>query len=318
MTDQATEGRGGQRGASDQELRAAAPQDVRRHDLRVGVFVLAGILGAVIALFLMTDPATLRGRYLLVTEVEDAGGIRRGDSVLMHGVNIGRIRGFSMTPGGQIDIIMEIDGDWEIPEDSYTRLAGAGLFGGRTMEIIMGTSDQIVEPMDTLLGLGGQSGGVIESAEALGQTAEDVLSQVRKLLDDTMVGTVRTSAIELQALIEQLHAIAGVQREQLAALTASLGRSAAGIEAAGPDVERILTRSDSALVALNRTSVTLERAVGSLDVVLARVEAGEGTLGRLSQDDSLYVSLNHAAVAIGALAEDIQANPRKYVNLEIF
>ena len=317
MTDQATEGKGGQRGASDQELRAAAPQDARRRDLRVGVFVLAGILGAVIALFLLTDPATLRGRYLLVTEVEDAGGIRRGDPVLMHGVNIGRIRGFSMTPGSRVDIIMEIEGDWEIPEDSYTRLAGAGLFGGRTMEVIMGTSDQIVEPMDTLMGLG-QSGGVIESAEALGQTAEDVLSQVRKLLDDTMVGTVRTSAIELRALIEQLRAIVGVQREQLAALTASLGRSAAGIEAAGPDVERILARSDSALVALNRTSVTLERAVGSLDIVLARVEAGEGTLGRLSQDDSLYVSLNRAAAAIGALAEDIQANPRKYVNLEIF
>jgi phospholipid/cholesterol/gamma-HCH transport system substrate-binding protein len=58
--------------------------------------------------------------------------------------------------------------------------------------------------------------------------------------------------------------------------------------------------------------------LGSLEVVLARMEAGEGTLGRLSQDDSLYVSLTRTITSIGVLAEDVQANPRKYVNLEVF
>ncbi len=315
MSDQPREG--AHRGPSEKELRAAAPQDGRRRELRVGIFVLIGILGVVTVLFLLTDPATLRGRYLLVTRVEDAGGIRRGDPVLMRGVNVGRVHSFSMTREGRVDITLEIEGEWDIPDDSRTQFAGAGLFGGRTIQIIRGTAATVLEPTDTIPGIG-QTGGVIESAEALGVTAEQVLTQVRKVLDDPMVETLRTSAVELRLLLDQFRSIATVQRDQLGALTASLGRSAVGIEEAGPDIARVLSRSDSTLMALNRASVTLDRALSSLEVVLGRMEAGEGTLGRLSRDDSLYVSLNRAASALGDLAEDIRADPRKYVNLEIF
>ena len=305
------------RGPSEEELRAAAPQDGRRRELRVGIFVLIGILGAMTVLFLLTDPATLRGRYLLVTRVEDAGGIRRGDPVLMRGVNVGRVHAFSMTREGRVDITLEIEGEWDIPEDSRTQFAGAGLFGGRTIQIIRGAATGVLERMDTIPGIG-QTGGVIESVEALGVTAEQVLTQVRKVLDDPMVETVRTSAVELRFLLEQLRSIATVQRDQLGALATSLGRSAVGIEEAGPEIARVLSRSDSMLISLNRASVTLDGALGSLEVVLGRMEAGEGTLGRLSEDDSLYVSLNRAVLAIGDLAEDLRANPRKYLNVEIF
>jgi phospholipid/cholesterol/gamma-HCH transport system substrate-binding protein len=48
------------------------------------------------------------------------------------------------------------------------------------------------------------------------------------------------------------------------------------------------------------------------------MEAGEGTLGLLSKDDSLYVSLNRATEEIILLVADLRANPRKYLNLELF
>ena len=305
---------------TDEEIRAAVPRDQAGRELRVGIFVAVGLLAVVVSLFLMTDPATLRGRYILVTSVADAGGIRKGDPVLMRGVNVGRVSDFAMTLEGSVDISLEIEGQWGIPKDSKTKLAGAGLFGGRNMEILQGESPEMAAAGDTITGTG-QSGGVIESAEALGQTAEDVLAQVRKVLDDPTVNSVRASAADLQGLLVQLRSIATLQRDQLSVLTASLNRSAEGLEAAagsGPDVANLVARADSAVTALSRTSGNLDRAVGSLDVVLRRMEAGEGTLGRLSKDDSLYVNLNRAAAEIGLLAADLRANPRKYVNLELF
>lgn len=307
----------GPRGPSDRELREAVPQDAKRRDIRVGIFVLLGVVGVLATLFLLTDPATLRGRYLLVTRVEDAGGIRRGDPVLMRGVNIGRIHAFSMTQAGRVDITMEIEGEWDVPVDSHTQLEGAGIFGGRNMVVIRGAADESAQPMDTILGVG-DAGDVIETAEALGETAEEVLAQVRRTLDEATVESVRSSASDLQFLLEELRAIAAVQRDQLAELTESLGRSAAGVEAAGPALSRMVERSDSALASLSRTSTTLDRAATSLEAVLGRMAAGEGTLGRLSRDDSLYVNLNSMVAALGALAEDLRENPRRYLNLELF
>ena len=105
----------------------------------------------------------------------------------------------------------------------------------------------------------------------MGETAEGVLAQILKVLDDQTVTSVRGSVSELEGLLVQLRSIATLQRDQLATLTASLNRAATGFEAAaesGPDIARLVARTDSAVVVLHRTSTTLDRTVGSLEVVL--------------------------------------------------
>ncbi len=320
MADNETDARGRRRGPSDEELRGAVPRDRGRREVRVGIFVLAGILAVVAALFLLTSPATLRGRYMLVTQVDDAGGIRRGDPVQMRGVNIGRINSFHMTSGGKVDITMEVEGQWEIPRDSYTELAGAGLFGGRTMEIVRGTADQMAAAWDTLPSAAEQ-GGLMESAEAVGNQAEEVLKRINNTLSEPTIASVQGTASELQSLISELRTIAQAQRTQLAQLTASLNRSARGLEAAsegGPSVARAAASADTALATLTRTSETLDQAAVSLNTILGRMERGEGTLGRLTADDSLYVNLNRAAESIHLLAQDIRLHPGRYFKISLF
>ena len=69
---------------------------------------------------------------------------------------------------------------------------------------------------------------------------------------------------------------------------------------------------------LAQTGESLDAATTSLSSILDRMERGEGTLGRLSTDESLYVSLNDAAQALNSLLTDLQANPNKYINISIF
>ncbi|MFW6200353.1 MAG: hypothetical protein ACOC8K_07265, partial [Gemmatimonadota bacterium] len=135
------------------------------------------------------------------------------------------------------------------------------------------------------------------------------------------VGALEGSAQELDSLLMQLHAFTREQRAQVDRLTESLNRSAQGLEevaAAGPDAASAVARADSALAQLNETGETLDRAAMSLDNVLARLDRGEGTLGRLARDDSLYVNLNRAAESAHRLMDDLRENPGRYVTLEIF
>ena len=72
------------------------------------------------------------------------------------------------------------------------------------------------------------------------------------------------------------------------------------------------------MATLTATGENLDAATESLRAVLARIEQGEGTLGRLSTDESLYVSLNEAAESLNSLLADLQENPNKYINISIF
>lgn len=305
---------------SDDELAKAAPRGTGGKDVRIGVFVLAGLIAFVAILFLLTDPATMRGRYMLVTTVADAGGVRRGDPVQMRGVIIGRINGFEMMSDARVAVRMELEGEWQIPLGSRTELGASGIFGGRTMEVIPSGGQGFHQAWDTIPGSDGGT-GLLGSAEALSEKATAVLTGMEKLLDDPTVSSMQGSATELEALLGELSGVVSEQRRTLRDLTASLARSAEGLEdaaAAGPDAARAIARADSAMAVLASTGENLDRAATSLRALLERIDRGEGTLGRLATDDSLYSNMNRAAASLASLLDDVQANPRKYISVSIF
>ena len=311
----------GGRTPSDQEILAAAPRGSGGKEAQVGLFVLLGLASFILVLFWMTDPATFRGRYMLVTEVDNAGGVRSGDPIQMQGVNIGRVHGFEMVDNNRVFITMEIEGEWQIPTGSRTVMGESGLFGGRVLEIEQGGGPGYYADFDTIPGEGASSSGLLGSVDELSARAESVLESLDAMLNDSTVGSVQGSARELEALLSELSAVAHEQRGSLAELTASLTRAAEGVEAAsasGPQIASAVARADSAMAVLTATTESLDGAVASLNTILARMERGEGTLGRLSTDESLYVSLNDAAQSLNALLADLQANPNRYINISIF
>lgn len=305
---------------SDDELNKALPRSSVGREARVGIFVLGGIIAFVAVLFLLTDPATMRGRYMLVTTVEDAGGVRKGDPVQMRGVIIGRVNNFEMMANGRVAVRLELEGEWQIPQGSQTRLGASGLFGGRTMEIVPSDQTTYQQPFDTLPGSDGGT-GLLGDAEGLTAKADSVMSGLNSMLNASTVASVQGSAAELETLLRELSGVTQEQRSTLKRLTTSLANSAEGLEsaaAAGPDVARAIARADSAMAVLAETGRNLDQAAASLHTVLARIERGEGTLGRLSTDDALYTNMNRAAESIAALVEDLKANPKKYINVSIF
>lgn len=305
---------------SDEDLNKALPRNTGGREARVGIFVIAGLLAFVTVLFLLTDPATMRGRYMLVTTVQDAGGIRRGDPVQMRGVIIGRINGFEMMSSGRVAVRMEVEGEWKIPDGSRTRLGASGLFGGRTMEVIPADASTYHASFDTLPGSDGGS-GLLGNTDEIGEKATAVLTGLESLLADTTVAAMKGSATELEVLLTDLSAVTREQRSTLKRLTESLARSAVELEpaaAAGEDIARAITRADSAMAVLTETGRSLDEAAASLRSLLARIERGEGTLGKLATDDALYNNVSRAAESVAALVEDLKANPKRYINISIF
>ncbi len=303
---------------TDEELRNAIPRNKKRLEFRVGIFVLLGLVSALFALFLLTDPSTFRGRYRISTVVEDAGGIRRGDPVQMRGVNVGRVMSFSMDQPG-VRITLEIEGEWDIPSDSRSRLVSGGILGGRTVEIVEGGSPESIRGGAELPGETVQ--GLMDIPAELGQDVQAVLGQIQGLLAQPTLDAIQGSAVELQSLLAQLSQLAENQGREITQLTASLNRSALGLEDAagsGEDLARAVARADSALLNVNRTSEVVLRASEALQTILQRMEAGEGTLGQLSTNPALYETLVEAIESVRLLSDDIRENPRRYIKLEIF
>ena len=51
---------------------------------------------------------------------------------------------------------------------------------------------------------------------------------------------------------------------------------------------------------------------------MAKIESGDGTLGKLMSDKELYDNLNSASRELDLLLQDFRLNPKRYVNVSVF
>ncbi len=306
-------------------LPQAPPSRAVDHTVWVGLFLIVAVVSVLSALFALTDAAMFRGRYIVTTQVKDAGGIRRGDPVQMRGVNIGRVLRFQIGKNGSVAIQLEIEGEYGVPADSHVELKSSGLLGGMVAEVVPGVSDKRLRTGDALAGSSEEGMGAV--ATRIASQAETALGRVDTLLSKDMIDQVHGSSAELKQLLETLSAAVKEQRTEVAGLTASLRRSAQGLEktATGPELDRIVKRLDTVAERADSVAASLDRSSKSMEGVLGRIERGEGTLGKLSKDELLYKNLSDAAATINQtsantsrLVDDIRKNPRKYLKISVF
>lgn len=308
----------------DDTASTVEPRRSRNNEVWVGLFVILGVVAILATLFTLTDAALFRGRYIIGTVVPDAGGIRRGDPVQMRGVNIGRVQAFRISHEG-VEIRLEIEGEYEIPKDSRVELKSFSLLSGLAAIVIPGTSTSYARSGDRLPG--SSEAGIMETATNIADEAEKTLGRVQALLSEGTVKNVEASSDRLKVLLRQLSQVTEEQRRELNGLMTSLRASAGQVEkaTAGPELEQALKRIDELTVKAGGTVDSLQRSSGSLEALVARIEKGEGTLGKLASDDALYASLNKtvenlngAAADLRELLQDVKKNPKRYVKFSLF
>ena len=310
--------------STQKPLPPAPPSKGLSRELTVGLLAIAGVAAILITLFTLTDAALFRGRYIVTTTVPHAGGIRKGDPVQMRGVNIGRILGFFINEK-VVTIRLEIEGEYKIPSDSRVELKSAGLLGGMVADVVPGSAKTALKWGDSVPGSIGE--GMFEQVDDLTKAAQTAVGRVEKLLSDETVTNVEKGSGEARQLLQGLQATVNEQRKELIVLSRNLRKSSEGIEKAtsGPELERAVKRLDALTERMDGVLDGLTRSSSSMEAVMARIERGEGSLGKLTKDDELYVNaaeaaanLKKAAAEMARLTEDIRLNPKKYVKLSLF
>jgi len=310
--------------STEKPLPPPPPARGRDRELKVGALVIVGVVSIFVALFTLTDAAMFRGRYIIGSTVPNAGGIRRGDPVQMHGVNIGRVMGFEISQAG-VKVSLEIEGEYPIPRDSRLELRSSGLLGGMVANVVPGSAKEVLRRGDEIPG--GIASGVFEQVDELAGAASKAVDRMQALLSDETVTNVQEGSGELRQVLQEMQATVAEQRKDLLALTRSLRRSAEGIEpvTTGPELKRSIERMDALTARMDEVIGSLDRSSRSLETVMGRIERGEGSLGKLTTDEQLYVnaaeaaaSLSKAAEELRQLATDVRNQPKKYLKISVF
>jgi phospholipid/cholesterol/gamma-HCH transport system substrate-binding protein len=92
----------------------------------------------------------------------------------------------------------------------------------------------------------------------------------------------------------------------------------ANMRTASSEIRRVAAALADTTSGLGPTLGRADSAFARLDRIAARVEAGDGSLGRLLGDSTLVVRAEEILAELELLLQDLQENPSRYVRLSIF
>jgi phospholipid/cholesterol/gamma-HCH transport system substrate-binding protein len=113
-------------------------------ELSVGLFILAGIICLGYLSIRLAKMEIMGGNgYQVYAIFTDAGGIKVGASVVVAGVEIGRVKDISMEDY-KARIVLMLPHDLELQEDAIASIKTKGLIGEKYIQITPGGSDEII------------------------------------------------------------------------------------------------------------------------------------------------------------------------------
>lgn len=291
----------------------------RRDEVLVGLFLTLGIVVLVLGSIWLARGGLSSG-YPLHARFPWGQNLKQGQPVLLAGLNVGYIDDVELTDDGFLETTFRIEDGRRVPRSSKATVIAVGIFGDVAIALTpetfggpayaAGDTVPTGEPEPTIGQLMTRADSIAESVQAM------TLAMQKELVASGGFRDLRRTIANTQQLTAQLTAIAAEQNRNLTRTMATLQRSVSAIDSAEVGATLANFRASSANV--EALTGDLRTTTTRLNGVLASLESGNGTAGKLLTDTLLYSDLRRLTMRIDSLTLDFKNNPRKYINLEIF
>ena len=296
-------------------------------EIKTGIIVIGGILLFVLGFsYLKSSPIFEDGRTLYAV-YNDVGGLQVGTAIMVNGFVVGKVNSIKFKDSrGSLLVTFSVGDNFGFSKNSPAELYDTGIIGGKGIQIkpvfdgaaTAKSGDTLpskVQPGLTqllqtqLTPLQKKVEGAVTNADSLLMNVNEVLdTRAKKDLRETLAGLNKTVA-SFQKSADALNRILGNNE-------AKLGNALNNFEKLTANFSKLADSLNNS--GLNRTLAKLETSVSNLDQLMAQLNSGDGTLGKLMTDEKLYDNLNSASRELDLLLQDLRLNPKRYVNVSVF
>ncbi len=295
-------------------------------EIKTGLIVVMGIVCVIFGYSFLKSTSLFDDDITLYAVYKDVGGLQTGTAVSINGKNVGTVNSvrFKDTEGNLL-VTFTVNRDLAFSRNSTVELYDTGLIGGKGLRInpifegatvtsrdTLGTSTRasLSEVADQKLS------PILEKFESALTDADSVMLNVNQVLDVKAKEDLREAISGLNRLVNGLNGSATKLNRILGTNEEKLDNSITNFETMTGNFAKL---SDSLNKAgLGRTLANLESTVANLNRLMARIESGDGSLGKLMTDEKLYDNLNNASRELDLLLQDFRLNPKRYVNVSVF
>lgn len=311
-------------------------------EFKIGIVVVCSIAAFVWGVNFLKGSNLFSPKYYLYAIYPRIENMIPANPVLINGFKIGQINKISLIQyqgKNQVLVKFILSEDVAIPKGSVAKSISSDLLGSKAVEIVFSNNNEFVKSGDTLLAsseegfkesFSRQFAPLQAKAENLISNIDSVMTVVSLVLNtktrdniDKSFESVKRAIFSLEQTAYKLDNLIGSEKTKLSGIMSNLNNITGNLSKNEQKINSILNNfsslSDSLAKANLKEAVNnADKSLAELNKVLLRINEGQGTLGKLAKNDSLYNNLNKSALNLDLLLEDLRLNPKRYVHLSVF
>ncbi len=296
-------------------------------EIKTAFLVIGGILLFVFGFSFLKGKSFFEKDKIIYTVYEEVEGLVEGAKVTINGLVIGKIMKIDFLPNTtRILITMSVRNELDFSPQSEAILYEAGLIGGKAIQIDpVFDSKNIVKSGDTLISAlkPGLTELINKQIEPLQLKIENMLTSADSLFIG--VGNIlnNDSQENLKSILKNLSLSTSKINDASISLVEILKKNQSNIdntfENFADTSDNLKTITDSISQANLAVAISkFTNTIKSLDGIVATIESGNGTMGKLVKDETLYQNLSQASKELEDLLSDLKSHPKRYVHFSLF
>ena len=297
-----------------------------KKEIKIGI-IMALVLGS-----LIWGISFLKGRnffsdkktYFVI--YDDISGLAESNGVFVKGYKVGLVRDINFLDKSlkKIKVTLAIDKNIQIPIGSIARIYSLDLIGNKAIELKFSKNAINCVEGEVLYGdleitLSQQLEPYKIRTYNLLKSADSLANSIISVFNPSTINNLNKTLYNLKTTTDEIAQSASYINysfQNIEAITHNLMDNNKRINTILKNMEQI---SDSlSQLKVQQTFDKLNITLSETNDLIAKVKSGQGTIGKLINNDSLYRNLNSAAANIDTLVKDLKNNPKKYLQFSVF
>ena len=283
-------------------------------EFKVGMLVV--IISALIGIMSMKvseNPTFARGSKTVWFEIENASGLIKKSPVNVAGIRVGVIEDIRLVEGKAI-VEMVIRSDVVLTESSRIEIRTNGILGDKQVEIIPGSmNDPVLKDRKQQIATVEDNASIDQLIGEISKITKSLSVVVNNIRDATEGDTSKPLGkivVNLEGLTRDISDLVNDKKGEVSELVEHLNNVAETID------EIVNDQSNEGFQARFKNSMMrLERVLTNVDEISDKIKKGEGTIGRLINDEETVEELN---TAIAGVNQFIQAGSKLQTGFDYY
>ncbi|MCF6347709.1 MAG: MlaD family protein [Flavobacteriaceae bacterium] len=295
-------------------------------ELKTGIIALLVIAIFIWGFSFIKGTNLLDSNRVFYAEYNNVQGLSPSATVTINGLKVGTITNIYFHPEkvGRLVVKFSLESDFKFSKNSVAQIYSPDFISGKSIKILTSFTGSNAVSGDTLRGNveAGILGALNEQIAPLQAKVESFLINADTLLQGFNAIFDQESQVNLKQSIAKLNTTLSNFKnasKSLDNMLADDGKIDSILSNATIASNNLVNLTDSLNNANLKTTIKkLETTLNSFNGILADIENGKGSMGKLLKDDGLYKNLEGASKEMEELLREMKLNPKRFVHFSLF